>query len=82
MQSAYRLHTSQTQARGGQRAANGRTLINQYEALDPQTKQAFNNTFLLNLESVKYQMPQLFQHHFNPQERTAAINSIFPPQHY
>ena len=36
---------------------NPKSLIHQYEALDPSTKQAFNSNFLLNLESVKYSIP-------------------------
>jgi hypothetical protein len=59
MQSAYggfrSQHTSQQHSRGGgatRCAPNPRSLISLYEALDPQTKQAFNNTFLMNLESV------------------------------
>lgn len=33
-----------------------KSLLQQYEALDPITKAAFNETFLVNLESVKYNM--------------------------
>jgi hypothetical protein len=42
-------------------ASNPKSLLHQYENLDPQTKQAFNSNFLMNLENVKYSIPQLFQ---------------------
>lgn len=48
--------------------------MKEYEALDPLTKQAFNNTFLINMESVKYSIPQLFQQHFNNEDHINAIN--------
>jgi len=44
--------------------------VQQYEALDGATKQAFNEEFLRNLEQVRLQ-PQ-----------PSVINSIFPPQVY
>lgn len=37
----------------------GRSLVQQYDALDAGTKHAFNEAFLKNLESVKYNMGQL-----------------------
>jgi hypothetical protein len=63
-------------------AQNPRSLLHQYENLDPHTKQAFNSTFLMNLESVKYSIPQLFQQHFPQQDTMAAINYIFPPSYF
>jgi len=68
--------------RHGVSAGGPRSLIHQYEALDTQTKQAFNSTFLINLESVKYQIPQLFQQHFPTEGTRTAINFIFPPSAY
>ena len=59
-----------------------RTLLQQYEHLDPLTKQAFNETFLVNLESVKHSMGKLMAQHVDPQESRSAINAIFPPQQY
>mmetsp|Transcript_42787 Transcript_42787/g.41131 ORF Transcript_42787/g.41131 Transcript_42787/m.41131 type:complete len:83 (-) Transcript_42787:670-918(-) len=59
-----------------------RTLLQQYEQLDPITKQAFNETFLVNLESAKYNMGQLIQMHINKEDSKKAMNNIFPPQSY
>ena len=52
-----------------------RSLVQQYEALDLATKQAFNEAFLRNLETVKLSVKQ----HAPGKE---AINSIFPPQEF
>jgi hypothetical protein len=63
-------------------AQNPRSLLHQYENLDPHTKQAFNSTFLMNLESVKLPIPQLFQQYFPQQDTMAAINYIFSPSYF
>ena len=50
--------------------------------MDTVTKQAFNETFLVNLESVKYNMGQLMSQHVNREEARLVINNIFPPTSY
>jgi hypothetical protein len=42
-----------------------RSLVQQYDALDQNTKLAFNEQFLKNLENVKYSMGQLISQHVN-----------------
>jgi len=64
------------------RPAVQKTLLQQYEHLDPLTKQAFNETFLVNLESVKHSMGRLMAQHVDAQEGRGAIDAIFPPQQY
>eukprot|EP00347_Sterkiella_histriomuscorum_P022347 403330799 len=59
-----------------------KSLLQQYENLDPVTKQAFNETFLANLESAKYNIGQLMSQHVNKEESRNAINYIFPPVQY
>ena len=46
------------------------------------TKQSFNESFLRNLEQVKYSMGQLIQQHVNREQSRDAINTIFPPHSY
>ena len=46
------------------------------------TKQAFNETFLANLEGSKGNIGALFSSHVNKEESKKAINSIFPPALY
>ena len=59
-----------------------KSLLHQYEQLDPVTRQAFNDTFLANLESVKYNMGQLISQHVNKEDSKNAMNAIFPPQYF
>ncbi len=40
-------------------SAGPKSLVQQYDALDQNTKLAFNEQFLKNLENVKYSMGQL-----------------------
>jgi len=56
-----------------------KTLLQQYEKLDKQTKQAFNNHFLHSLEGVKQSIGQLLSQHVDPKESSHAINQIFGP---
>ena len=64
------------------RFSTNKTLLQQYEHLDALTKQAFNEIFLANLESAKYNMGQLMSKHVNKEEGKNAINMIFPPAFY
>ena len=59
-----------------------RSLVQQYDALDQNTKLAFNEQFLKNLENVKYSMGQLISQHVNKEQSRDAIQLIFPPQAY
>lgn len=59
-----------------------KTLLQQYEKLDRTTKQAFNNHFLLTLETAKQSMGQLLMQHVNIEESRSAINEIFPPAQF
>lgn len=59
-----------------------KTLLQQYEKLDKITKQAFNNHFLLTLETAKQSMGQLLMQHVNVEESRSAINEIFPPAQF
>lgn len=63
-------------------STTSKSLLQQYESLDPLTKQAFNETFLVNLESAKYNIGQLMSQHVNKEESKNAINHIFPPVSY
>lgn len=77
--------------RGGRVTSAGRTryhlgpqktLLQQYEKLDPGTKRAFNQQFLQSLEGVKQSMGQLIQQHVDLEESSRAINEIFPPAQF
>lgn len=72
--------TSAYRRTGMHHTSTTKSLLQQYENLDPLTKHAFNETFLVNLESVKHNMGKLFSQHVNREEGKAAINFIFPPQ--
>lgn len=73
---------SANKSKQGIHTTTTKTLLQQYESLDTITKQAFNETFLVNLESVKYNMAQLMSQHVNREEAKMVINNIFPPTSY
>lgn len=59
-----------------------KTLLQQYEKLNRNTKQAFNNHFMQSLDVVKQNIPQLMSKHVDLEESSMAINQIFPPDQY